>query len=278
LYINHESADLFQIGDWWYLLYSTYSERWVTHYRMSRNLQGPWLAPANDTFDARSFYAAKTSTDGQRRFLSGWLPTRKDEKDDGEWQWGGSLVVNELVQQPDGRLAVRPPDTVVGAFGTRHPLQPKAVLGPWQVEGEHISGGAVGQGATILLADLPETGLIEANVSFTHATGTFGFLLRADEALEHYYVVRFEPARQRVVFDRWPRPGDQPFMLEQPVILTAGQALPVRILVDGTCAVVYAGDQTVLSCRMYEHRSGKLGLFANEVEASFAAVTLASQG
>ncbi|HMN30863.1 MAG TPA: family 43 glycosylhydrolase, partial [Caldilineaceae bacterium] len=77
LYYTHECPDLFRIGDWWYLLYSTFSERHVTHYRMSRSLQGPWLAPANDAFDGRGYYAAKSAGDGERRFLFGWLATRE---------------------------------------------------------------------------------------------------------------------------------------------------------------------------------------------------------
>jgi len=41
LYYTHECPDLFKMGDWWYFLYSTFSERFVTHYRMSRSLKGP---------------------------------------------------------------------------------------------------------------------------------------------------------------------------------------------------------------------------------------------
>ncbi len=51
LYFTHECPDLFSMGDWWYLVYSTFSERTITHYRMSRNLNGPWLAPDNNWFD-----------------------------------------------------------------------------------------------------------------------------------------------------------------------------------------------------------------------------------
>jgi fructokinase len=33
-----ECPDLFRIGDWWYLVYSTYNDRFVMHYRMSRSI------------------------------------------------------------------------------------------------------------------------------------------------------------------------------------------------------------------------------------------------
>jgi beta-fructofuranosidase len=117
LYITHECPDLFKIGDWWYLVFSEYSDLVATRYRMSRSLKGPWLTPKRDSFDGHAFYAAKTASDGKNRFIFGWNPTRSDEKDDGGWNWGGNLVVHQIIQQPNGELAVRVPDTVRKAFG-----------------------------------------------------------------------------------------------------------------------------------------------------------------
>ena len=62
LYFTHECPDLFKMGDWWYLVFSEFSERMHTRYRMARSLKGPWLTPANDTFDGRAYYAAKTAS------------------------------------------------------------------------------------------------------------------------------------------------------------------------------------------------------------------------
>ena len=273
LYYTHECPDLFRIGDWWYLVYSTFSERCVTHYRMSRSLEGPWLAPGNDTFDGRAYYAAKTAGDGQRRFIFGWLPTRSGEKDDGDWNWGGNLVVHELVQQADGLLNVKPPDTVVRAFQQPLPLAPQTMLGSWKAEADQMTGGMAGRAATRLLVDLPAACRVEMELTFSPGTPNFGLLLRADAALDEYYQLRFEPANKRMVFDRWPRPGDQPFMLERPLSLEPGKPIQLLVLLDETCVVAYAGGQA-LCCRLYEHRAGKLGLFANEGEVHFNHVTV----
>ena len=89
LYYTHECPDLFRWDDYYALVYSTFSERNVTHYRLSKSLAGPWLAPENDTFDGRAFYAAKTAGDGERRYVFGWNPTREGERDEGAWQWAG---------------------------------------------------------------------------------------------------------------------------------------------------------------------------------------------
>jgi len=275
LYYTHECPDLFRIDDWWYLVYSTFSERCVTHYRMSRSLDGPWLAPGNDTFDGRAYYAAKTAGDGQRRFIFGWLPTRSGEKDDGDWNWGGNLVVHELVQQADGLLTVKAPETVTNALQQRLPVTSQAMLGSWKVASGKITGGMAGRAASTMLLDLPAACRIEMELTFTPGTASFGLLLRADAGLDHYYQLRFEPANQRMVFDRWPRPGDQPFMLERPLALAPDKPVKLLVLLDETCVVAYAGDQA-LCCRLYEHHSGKLGLFANEGEVHFSHVTAAS--
>ena len=115
LYYTHECPDLFRWDDFWVLVYSTFSERNVTHYRLSKSLNGPWLAPANDTFDDRAFYAAKTAGDGKQRFVFGWNPTREDECDAGQWQWAGHMVVHELLTLDENGFQLAPPPSANGA-------------------------------------------------------------------------------------------------------------------------------------------------------------------
>jgi beta-fructofuranosidase len=271
LYFTHECPDLFRIGDWWYLVYSTFTERCVTHYRMSRSLEGPWLAPADDAFDSRAYYAAKTASDVKlaegsipHRFLFGWLPTRVGEKDDGDWQWGGNLVVHKIHQRPDGTLAVRPPETVLAAFPQPVELSPSPVLGEWQVEAGQFSCDSTSRHSILGLGTLPDEALLEGEIDFTPGTAAFGLLLRADPGMDSYYQFRFEPANHRVVVDRWPRPGDQPFMLERPLKMQPGQPVRLQVIVSDTCLVAYLDGETALSCRMYDHPQGSLGLFVTE--------------
>ena len=62
--------------------------------------------PGDDAFDTRAFYAAKTATDGDRRYLFGWLATRAGEQDDQPWEWGGNLVVHEISRPRNGGFVV----------------------------------------------------------------------------------------------------------------------------------------------------------------------------
>lgn len=290
-YFTHECPDLFQIGEWWYLVYSTFSERCVTHYRMSRSLSGPWLTPPNDTFDGRAFYAAKTAAgkDG-KRFIFGWLPTRSGAKDDGDWNWGGNLVVHEIVQNADGSLGVRLPQSIETSFSQQSPfaLLRLPLLGEWQQSGETHHCDATGRFSALLLASAsgnpllgsslpgihliagePAECLVQAEVTLFSNAASGGILLRASDNLERYYQVRLEPANQRLVIDRWPRPGDQPWMLERPLEIHAGMPTRLKLLINRSCLVIYANDTLALSCRLYDHPSGKIGLFAADGKARF---------
>ena len=73
----HEMPDLFQIGDWWYHIISEYSDGNKMVYRMSKSLDGPWIAPADDAFDGRAYYAGRTFCLNGQRILFGWVPTKE---------------------------------------------------------------------------------------------------------------------------------------------------------------------------------------------------------
>lgn len=280
LYFTHECPDLFRWGEWWYLVYSTFSERFVTHYRMSRSLKGPWLAPADDAFDTHSWYAAKTAGDGQRRFAFGWLATRGG-KDAGYGEWGGDLVVHELKQRPDGTLGAFPPPSLSEPFKQILPPQPRPLIGDWQVTPSLARGGAPGKNALILLGEMPATCLIETEVVFDDHAVAAGILLRAENDLNQYYTVRLEPHRQRIVLARWPRLNcdapfamTPPFLVERPLRIERHRPIPLRIFVDDTALVIYAGDGTALSTRICDFTAGQWGLNAVEGQVEFRKPTL----
>lgn len=104
IYTMFEMPEIFKMGDWWYLVFSEYSEGNKIHYRRSKNLYGPWEAPFDDAFDGRAYYAGRTAFDGERRVLFGWVPTRIDNDDKNAYLWGGTFVPHEVFQKEDGHL------------------------------------------------------------------------------------------------------------------------------------------------------------------------------
>ncbi|MCD8071584.1 MAG: hypothetical protein LUE10_00060 [Alistipes sp.] len=99
----YECVDVFQEGGFWYMVYSNVNDRKV-HYKYSRSQDGPWITPDHPAFDGIAYYAGKTATDGTRRYLFGWCPTRIGDGDPD--QWGGSMVTHRLIQNSDGTLSV----------------------------------------------------------------------------------------------------------------------------------------------------------------------------
>ena len=274
LYYTHECPDLFRWADYWVLVYSTFSERNLTHYRISKSLAGPWLAPENDSFDGRAFYAAKTAGDDERRFVFGWNPTREGERDEGKWQWAGHMVVHELRELTAAGFTLSAPSALDDLFPSRCDLQFRAEIGDWRVDSSVYAAEAIDAFAACTLGEMPDAALIEANISAQAGSRGCGLLLRCDTALERYYQIRWEPGRGRLVIDRWPRPGDEPFMLERAIPGPSADSLGLKIVVEGTVLLVYINDALALNCRMYNHASGQLGLFVSEGGAVFDNVTM----
>ncbi|MFH1085970.1 MAG: hypothetical protein V1772_09440, partial [Chloroflexota bacterium] len=99
-----ECPNGFHWNGWYYLLFGLGLQ---THYRLSRELWGPWLRPAVDTLDNRALAVLKTAPFGDRRIGAAWVGTRQGDSDEGRLQWGGNIVLREIVQRPDGTLGTR---------------------------------------------------------------------------------------------------------------------------------------------------------------------------
>ena len=122
---------------------------------MSKTLEGPWLAPTNDSFDGRAYYAAKTFSDGEKRYIFGWNPTKEGNRDEGKWQWGGNLVVHEIIQQPDGSLSVKIPDTIDKKFSICHSNTFDILEGNWIIKNKEIFANAKDSYAYAIAGDMP---------------------------------------------------------------------------------------------------------------------------
>ena len=278
MYYTHECPDLFKMGHWWYFVFSEFSVRCVTRYRMAQSLSGPWLTPDDDQFDGRAFYAAKTASDGDRRYIFGWNPTREGEKDNGSWHWGGNLVVHEVIQQTDGTLAVQIPDSINVLFSHQEAAQIRCGVGRLQ-QTDNIAQLSSGSGFACAAAGMmPDQCLLSATIHLNDTCRGAGVMLRCSDDFEKAYYLRLEPAQNRLVFDMWPRAGDVPHMveLERPLNMRAGQNVDIQVAVEGTICEVYVDHRLALSTRLYDLRSGQWGIFVNEGSAGFSELSCAT--
>lgn len=265
LYFTHECPDLFQWGDWWYLVFSEFTDKVRTRYRMSRSWKGPWIIPERDDFDGHAFYAAKTASNGRERFLFGWNPTRDGSKDTGGWQWGGNLVVHELWQHAGGQLGVRMPESVAAAFSGGQPAS-------YSLEGRGTY--AVAQAGT-----LPTLCCITATLTpESLAQGDFGLWFYGNDTFDQAYYIRFEPGNRRMVFDKWPRERSEvPQMaeLERPLQFGVNKGIDIRCIINGTLGVVYVNDTVAMNFRAYDTGQRLWGFFAGDAQVRVTNVVAA---
>ena len=267
-YMTHECPDLFKLGNKWYLVYSTFSEKFVTHYRMSDKLSGPWTSPIEDTFDGRAFYAAKTAQVGDKRMAFAWVPTKRGESDFGQYEWGGNFIAHEINQTTDNKLTVKPAERLINMFNKEFVNEKLNKVEIENYEGEK----------SYVIDGMKDTCMIEAVIEFSEGVRSFGIGLRQDSALANGYYLRFEPFYNRIVADMWPRrirgvnqwyvDGDKPFMveLERPFDYKSlkDNKVHIRVVADGSIICLYVNDITALTMRAYNLNRTNWGFFVKE--------------
>lgn len=240
LYSMHEMPDLFRMGDFWYLLTTEYSDKSKTVYRMSTSLDGPWSVPVDDAFDGRAYYAARSASDGEHRYLFGWVPTKAGDDDRAQFEWGGTLVVHEVLQRADGSLAVAPPEAVRGAFGAGE------ALGSFELAARDGIDEATMTDAS------GELFRLTATLSVGPGTRSVSLRLYEDVATGQAYEFLIAVGEQRLVFDRRP---NYPWYqydnrgLDRPLAIEPGRPVQVELIVDASIATVYI-DGVALNARM----------------------------
>lgn len=275
----YECPDFFRMGDWYYLVYSNYTDGFQTYYRMSRSPQGPWIRPSVDTFDGRAFYAAKTMWDGKNRYLYGWNPTRGEnywgfdpEKDYGRdyktYNWGGSIVAHRLHQHEDGTLGAGPSEGLESAFSKFETPEIRALTGEWKKTEDKVICDSCGEYSAALSQQLPAQCVIRARISYSGSPSGFGLALHVDEKFDFGYYLIFQPERGRIEFRsglRMYEQGGQMFPyaveLERPIRLEPDREYQLELFIDGTAAVLYVDQDTALGFRMYQYSGRHLGWF-----------------
>lgn len=278
----YECPDFFKMGDWYYLVYSNYTDGFQTYYRMSKSPKGPWIRPKRDTFDGRAFYAAKTASDGVDRYVYGWNPTRGENgwgfdpgKDLGNdyksWNWGGSIVVHKIVQHEDGSLGVCPVDSVKNAFTKVQEAEIKGLTGNWEIEGNAAKCVREDGYASAISDVIPEQCCVKATMKYSGDPVRFGMALQMNEDFDFGYYLMFEPDYNRIQFRsglRMYEHGGQMFPyaveMERYLKMEADKEYELELYIDGTAAVLYVNHDVAFGFRMYNYKERRLGFFVED--------------
>lgn len=282
----YECPDLFKMGDWYYLVYSTYTDGFATCYRMSRSPAGPWQRPALDTFDGRAFYAAKTGSDGESRYIYGWNPTKGENtwgfdpgKDFGRdyktWNWGGSIIVHKLHQHADGTLGVGPVASVADAFGTAAPVRLRPLSGDWQIGPQGAACHSPNGYAAVIGDTIPRQCCILLQCSYQGNVSAFGLALQVDETFSRGYYLIFEPGYRRIQLRsglRMYEQGGQMFPyaveMERPLALKPDRNYHLELYIQDSIGLLYVDRDLAFGFRMYDRSRQKIGFFVSDGDAA----------
>ena len=261
IFPTHECQDAFLMGGKWYLVFSTYSRQWETRYRMADQFDGPWETPLlDDGFDGREFYAAKTVSNGTKRFLVGWQSIRKDCLDSSPFVWGGNVIVHELAQRSDKTLGVKMPVTIRNSFKKYLPVVLENQLGEWQAD-KAIRGKCMNGFGWARLGELSGNVLFEGTLAWEEGTHAAGLMIHtAGPNLEKWCQLRIEPYHGRIAVERYDQiNGDQMYLDERRIRFDKNEA-KVQLIVSGNILLAYVND-TALTTRCYSLQDGGIGLF-----------------
>ena len=290
-----ECPEYFKLGNYYYLVYSRYSEFQQTFYRVSKNPYGPWESRKSDTLDGRRFYAGKSCTDGKRRMAFAWIPYRLDHLANERWVWGGDIgSPHEYISLNDGTLAVKLPQEVAKSYSKSNKFEIKNSFNDWSFDSSgSINAEAISTYSSCFLVGPKRDDdlLFETNLTINEGTTAAGILLESSNDLLRSYYLSIEPLKSRVILNRWPLTSDPQwnqlvirdrhkffdniFEQDYPLVDRILPELPknntynIKITRKGTNVECWICDQVVASYRIYEEQENMFGLFVQEGSASF---------
>lgn len=274
-----ECPDFFTMGNWDYLVFSSYTTLFGTYYVKRPVGTEAWQIPANHRLDSRGFYAAKTAGHDMERYLFGWIPTKEENifgfwpdrlkaQDYRTWDWGGGMVIHRLNQLPDGDLGLSLPASKRRLFSQRTENTVRCITPGWEMQDNSFRASDEAAQNMLLMQQLPESAYIKVDIRPENAQQA-GVVLQTTEQMGEGYYLYIEPHNHRLVYRSWLRmyeEGGKTFPydteLEVPLRTPADGIYHLEIVTEGTAAAAYVNGDAAMSFRMYDLQHRYAGLFS----------------
>ncbi|MCD7936726.1 MAG: hypothetical protein LUG98_07695 [Tannerellaceae bacterium] len=193
-----ECSDYFKWNDRYYLLYSLGG---YTYYLISEHPYGPWIYPESQALMEYfgSVYKTAPFKDGRRIAVS-YSPSRKEDKDDGDRIWGGTILLRELYQEPDGTLHTKFLEEVLPAtrpvsLPVMKSCSPEKIV---SLSGDRIRMQAGGDVGVVSLTGLPVNYRLTVTIDPESTYEEAGLFLRATDQTQTGYRLALNPVNQTV--------------------------------------------------------------------------------
>lgn len=251
LYTMIEMPQLFKEKNWWYLVYSEYDLEKTTHYAMSKNIMGPWIIPAQDTFNGRAYYAARTASNGIDRFLFGWVPSKEAGKDENNYLWGGTFLPLRVLKSENGELKTALPTALKFAVKDQLKFIPQEISTPYKRS--EISYHKRLSGRSYLLTN---------KIKYKKGTRSFSVIFFENPQTKVGYEFNIDFNKQELSVRRTPNLHWYQMMnigLTRQVNLKPDTQYQFSVLIDETVAVFEIAG-VCLSCRIEKCDTNSLSL------------------
>lgn len=257
-YLMMECADIFKMGNYWYLMFSeNWSNTKGTHYKMATSINGPWTTPQNDRIDGEYFYAGKTASDGNKRYVFGWNARKTPETDLGNKDWAGNMVIHELTQNSDGTLGTQAPEAVKNIFSKKTILEVDATIGNATVNTSTYNLNSSTEKAMITFKPIGKRAKIKAEFSIANTTGSSGFIFNTNETGSYHKIV-FDATQNAIIGYNSNSQEDTriPFQFK------TNTKYDVEMIVEGSIVVFYINGKAALTNRIYGREKNKWGVIS----------------
>ena len=271
-----ECPDIFKMGNYWYLVYSEgYRASWSrkVKYMMAPTWEAlkacfndpgaNWPHDGHEgVLDTRAFYAGKTASNGQDRYIWGWCPYRTGntihDKNinvgaGGEPNWSGALVCHKIIQHADGTLTVGEVPAIAAKFNNEQNVKVMASNGA-QMSG--VNGTLSGDDAFVMYNRLGTSNHISFTVTTSNNWDRFGISLVRGTDSDRYYTMMVNPEdenHRKVNFEQEGPAGKgfiegiDGYWFERP----ADNVYHINIYTDNSVMVMYINDVCAYTNRIY---------------------------
>ena len=250
---NLECSDTFKIGSKWYITYSGQDD--TLWYAFSDTAYGPYNEPRR--LEGKLFYAAKHVEDDKNAYRVGWA--RRSESPSSMQEvsaWGGNMEIQQIMQNEDGTLALKPVDSVTQAFTARRELAIKGTK-------LSLSSGSMYTYEEVFTAY--ERFLITGKFTFT-GKGSFGLAFDFNNRQDKYKLISICPSEDKVTLSF--NEGSS-MITETAVHLEAGKTYSFTYLQEGSVGIFYIDGLAALTARIYGVSGRPVRLFAENNNIEF---------
>lgn len=281
-----ECPDIFKMGNKWYLIFSRINrdEHRKTFYRISDSPDGPWKISRDEiglheTLDGLYLYAAKTVTDGNNRYLSGWASTGATVNNNNELDWSGSLITHKIVQQPNGHLFPVIPDAVNAKFNQKVKFDKIKSIGNVSGSNSSYTISAQPSGRSYVLFNRNKSSVKISMKIDASESNHFGFSFGACDDSSEIYSISFDLTSN----NRWNM--SSLFMYKEtgsnkkemnftPFIIPANKIFDVKIIVEKSICVVYVNNNVAFTNRIYKMNQNPWTIFSDNGTIKVSGITI----